>query len=138
MIIPPISLVATFEGAGFPQPVAETMAAIAMRESAGDPSAHNLNPATGDDSYGLVQINWADENVRSFLQGNGIADPNALLDPATTAKAAFLLWRGKNAYLDLLWYIRHVGTAYMAKYQANLLIVHEAVLAAVTLPSPVT
>jgi lysozyme-like protein len=115
------------------------MAAIAIRESGGDPSAHNLNPKTGDDSYGLVQINWAPAaGLQPFLKANGISDPTALLEPATNARAAFLLWRGKNAYLDLLWYIRHVGTAYQQKYQENLLLVHEAVLAAVTPPQPAT
>jgi Lysozyme like domain len=135
VILAPLSLVTTFQAAGFPHPVAETMAAIAMRESGGDPMKVNNTPATGDYSFGLVQINWGNDDVRAFLQANGFGDPFALLDSATTARAAFLLWRGKNAYLDLLWYIRK-GGAYQSRYEANLLIVHEAVLAAVTLPQP--
>jgi hypothetical protein len=43
--------------AGFAPDKAPLMAAIAMGESRGNPAAHNNNPATRDDSYGLTQIN---------------------------------------------------------------------------------
>lgn len=44
-------------GAGLTSDRAKVAAAIAMAESDGDPNAHNLNPKTGDDSWGLWQIN---------------------------------------------------------------------------------
>src|SRR5579863_2244269 len=135
MTLSTLSLYATFEGAGFPGPMAESMAAIALRESDGDPIAHNTNTMTGDDSYGLVQINWADLDVRSFLQGKGIADPNALLEPSTNAQAALWLWRDNYKYMDLLWYTQRPGLA-RDRYEANLLIVHDVVLKALTPARP--
>ena len=137
MTLSELTLVATFEAGGFPEFMAESMAAIAMRESGGDPSKHNLNPSTGDDSYGLVQINWADPDIKEYLQAKGITDPNVLLDPATNAKMAFELWRWKYSYMDLLWYTQRTGVDRQI-YEMNLLIVHDAVLKALTPPGATT
>jgi cell wall-associated NlpC family hydrolase len=67
--------------------MADTMAAIALAESGGDVSAHNDNAATGDDSYGLWQINYYASLRDSRIAAYG--NPNDLLtDPWKTAKAA--------------------------------------------------
>jgi hypothetical protein len=64
------------------------MAAIAMAESGGRSNAHNNNAATGDNSYGLWQVNMlgrmGPERRRSF----GIGSNEALFDPAVNASAA--------------------------------------------------
>ena len=46
---------------GFSEELIPLMTAIALAESSGFPSAHNRNQSTGDDSYGLFQINMIDD-----------------------------------------------------------------------------
>jgi tape measure domain-containing protein len=74
--------------AGFNDRDASIMAAIAMAESGGRSNAHNNNAATGDNSYGLWQVNMlgrmGPERRRSF----GIGSNEALFDPAVNASAA--------------------------------------------------
>ena len=74
--------------AGFSDRDASIMAAIAMAESGGRSGAHNNNPATGDNSYGLWQVNMlggmGPQRRRSF----GIGSNEALFDPAVNAGAA--------------------------------------------------
>lgn len=52
-----------------------------------DPRAHNNNASTGDDSYGLFQINLLG-SLRKRLQTYGLSGPEALFDPATNAGIA--------------------------------------------------
>jgi hypothetical protein len=76
------------KAAGFSQQEIPIMVAIAMAESGGRADAHNNNRSTGDDSYGLWQINMIDdlgpERRRSFR----ITSNSALWDPSTNARAA--------------------------------------------------
>ncbi|HLW77240.1 MAG TPA: transglycosylase SLT domain-containing protein [Bryobacteraceae bacterium] len=124
--------------AGFPPHVAVTMTAIALRESAGDPNAFNGNEATGDRSYGLLQINMRDPNVAALLTKEIPAvadDERALLDPDTNAKAGFLLWGGRNSNLNLAWYINREGP-YQERYESHLPAVQAVALAVeVNLPA---
>lgn len=120
--------------AGFDPVRAETMTAIALRESAGDPTAHNGDKNTGDDSYGLTQINWLVPQVRNLCLRNGVTDPAMLLDPAINAKIAFALWAGNDHNLNTAWYIDIPGTApkprdYQTRYEAHLPAAHAAALA---------
>jgi len=105
--------------AGFPRKYGATMGAIAKRESGLDPTVHNGNAQTGDDSYGLWQINWLVPQVKALLTAHGITDPRQLLDPDTNAKAAFLLWGGKLENLNTAWYINRVGI-YQTRYESHL------------------
>lgn len=62
---------------------------VAMRESRGNPRAHNDNASTGDDSYGLFQI-----NMRGYLgtarRDKYVLDWNGdLWDPVTNAWVAY-------------------------------------------------
>lgn len=76
------------------------MVAIAMGESRGNPRAHNDNAKTGDNSYGLWQINMlggmGPERRRAF----GISSNSALFDPYVNAKAAKKVhsWQGFGAW----------------------------------------
>ncbi len=128
MILAPLAILELARNAGFPPTVDVTMTAIALRESGGDPAAHNGNAATGDDSYGLWQINWKVLQVRNLLVVNGITDPQSLLDPAINAKAAFLLYGGKVANLNIAWYINRPGS-YQDRYNAHLPAAQAAALA---------
>lgn len=74
--------------AGFPESMVPTMAAIAMAESGGNPRAHNPNAATGDNSYGLWQVNMLGKMGADRRRQFGIGSNEALFDPATNAAAA--------------------------------------------------
>lgn len=73
--------------AGLSDDRAKVAAAIAMAESGGDPNAHNTNASTGDDSYGLWQINMkGDLGPERRKQFNILVD-GQLIDPTQNAKA---------------------------------------------------
>jgi hypothetical protein len=72
---------------GGPPQLAPIMAAIAIAESGGNTESHNGNAATGDDSYGLWQINYF-QNLRPSRVAR-YGEPAALVaDPNLQAKAA--------------------------------------------------
>lgn len=85
--------------AGFPPGDANTATQIAWAESGWKADAHNNNPNTGDNSYGLWQINLI---VNSVNDGNairekyGLANNDALKDPATNARVAYDFWRTRG------------------------------------------
>jgi hypothetical protein len=81
-------LVGLAKGAGFSQQDAVIMAAIAMAESGGNSNAHNNNRATGDNSYGLWQINMIDRLGPERLKQFGISNYEQLKDPVINAHAA--------------------------------------------------
>ena len=98
------------------------MTAIALRESNGQPEVHNGDAKTGDNSWGLWQVNLLDPGIRAFLAAHGITSGQQLLDPATNAKAAHLLWGGRNANLTLAWYVYHdpPKQPYQQMYESHL------------------
>jgi hypothetical protein len=69
-----------------------------MRESRGHPTSHNTNAKTGDNSYGLFQINMIGnmgvERLAKLQDKVGIAKPADLLDPVANAKAAYYMTAG--------------------------------------------
>lgn len=81
---------------------------IVMRESRGGPTAHNGNSDTGDNSYGLFQINMIGGLGADRREKYGLSTNEELLNPVTNARIAFLMsgrgkdfgaWGvGKNAY----------------------------------------
>lgn len=77
------------EAVGFEGKSLRTAWAVAMKESNGRPKAHNDNVSTGDNSYGIFQINMLgqlgdDRRDKFELKKN--AD---LFDPVTNAQIAF-------------------------------------------------
>lgn len=112
---------------GFDSDTAVTMAAVALRESGGCPTAHN--PGPGEDSYGLWQINI--QGNPGIVSALGLSSPTDLYDPSTNAQAAYYLYAGNPANLDVAWYINRPG--YKEAYQQYL----PAVLAAAG-QSPIT
>lgn len=80
--------------AGFRGKALETAWAVVMKESTGRPTAHNDNAATGDNSYGLFQINMigslgVDRRAKFDLKSN-----SDLFDPLVNAKAAYYMTNG--------------------------------------------
>ena len=93
----PQELVSVLRAAGFRGEGLRLAWAIAMRESMGRPSAHNRNAATGDNSYGLFQINMIGSLGTSRAAKYGLSSYSALLDPRVNARVAFLMsGRGSN------------------------------------------
>ena len=90
------TLVGLAKGAGFTGQNAAVMAAIAMAESSGSSRAHNQNWKTGDNSYGLWQVNMLGEMGPRRRQQFGIANNDALFDPATNAMAAAQVYRSQG------------------------------------------
>ena len=65
--------------------------ATAMRESRGHPTSHNKTSATGDNSYGLFQINMIGDLGAIRREKFGIKKDAELLDPVTNAQAAYYM-----------------------------------------------
>jgi hypothetical protein len=71
--------------------------AIAWAESKGQPAAHNTNASTGDNSYGLWQINMIEHlNPANRRRNFGINSNEELFKPETNAKAAYVMSGGHN------------------------------------------
>ena len=68
--------------------------AIAMRESNGRPLAHNKNANTGDNSYGVFQINMIGELGVDRRDLFNIAHNSKLFDPVMNAEIAFYMSAG--------------------------------------------
>jgi Lysozyme like domain len=64
---------------------------IVMRESRGHPLSHNTSKYSGDNSYGLFQINMLGSLGADRREKFGIKDNKELLDPIVNAKAAFYM-----------------------------------------------
>lgn len=70
--------------------------AVALAESGGNPRAHNGNAATGDDSYGLFQINMIGDMGPARRKQYGLPNNEALYDPTTNARVAFALYKSQG------------------------------------------
>ena len=91
-------LVELLAAVGFEGKALKTAWAVAMRESRGHPTSHNKNASTGDNSYGLFQINMIGnlgvERLAKLQDKVGIAKPADLFDPVANAKAAYYMTAG--------------------------------------------
>ena len=84
----PSQLLQYAQNAGFQGADAQRMAAIAIAESGGRPTVINNNPRTGDNSYGLTQVNMIGSLGPARLKEFGLQNANQLLDPQTNFNAA--------------------------------------------------
>lgn len=78
----------------------QDMIGICYAESGGDPSQVNNNPATGDLSYGLWQINMIGSLGPTRRKQFGISSNEQLLTPSVNAHAAYVIYKnqGLNAW----------------------------------------
>lgn len=104
--------------AGFNPSQAVTMTAIALAESSGNPTAHNPNRATGDDSYGLWQINMIDTLGPARRTQFGIDNNDALYDPHTNAAAAFKVSGGGANFTPWTTFTSGAYKSHLAEAQA--------------------
>lgn len=91
-------LLATLKGAGFKGEALKTAWAIAKRESGGRADAYNPDRSTGDDSYGLFQINMLGNLGPSRRKSYGLSSNRDLLDPATNARVAYAMSKGGSDF----------------------------------------
>jgi hypothetical protein len=87
-------LVELLSAVGFKGSALKTAWAVAMRESHGHPTSHNQNASTGDNSYGLFQINMLGSLGIDRREKFNITNNAELLDPVTNAQAAYYMTNG--------------------------------------------
>jgi cell wall-associated NlpC family hydrolase len=104
--------------AGFPPDAAVTWTAIAMAESGGNSDAHNGNANTGDNSYGLFQINMLGDLGPARRAQYGIATNEELFDPVTNARAALRI--SNNGTNMQPWSVTHENADGTARYEQYL------------------
>jgi len=96
---------------GFSPEQASTVVGIAGGESGFDPTnstrRSGLYDKTGEDSVGLMQINWGYHKGSGWLQDLGITSREQLFDPATNLKAAKYLYDGRGDFGD--WTVYNEG-----------------------------
>jgi cell wall-associated NlpC family hydrolase len=80
--------------AGFHGQALDTAVAVALAESGGRPTAHNGNVGTGDNSYGLFQINMLGTMGPARMKEFGLTSYDQLYDPVINAKAAYRISNG--------------------------------------------
>jgi cell wall-associated NlpC family hydrolase len=88
------SLMDILRQAGFSGQSLNMAYAIAMAESGGNANAHNGNAGTGDNSYGLFQINMLGGMGPERLKQYGLSSNNDLFDMLTNAKVAYKMSKG--------------------------------------------
>ena len=91
-------LVELLAAVGFEGKALKTAWAVTMRESRGHPTSHNTDASTGDNSYGLFQINMIGsmgiDRLDKFKDKIGITKVADLLDPVANAEAAYYMTDG--------------------------------------------
>lgn len=87
----PVDVFKLARQAGFSRDAAVMMTAISGGESGWHPGQHNPNASTGDNSYGLWQINMLGGLGPERRRALGIASNDALYNPATNARAAWMI-----------------------------------------------
>lgn len=81
---------------GFKGHSLEVAYAVAKKESNGRPTAHNDNVKTGDNSYGIFQINMLGTLGEQRREKYGLSSNRDLFNPVTNAKIAYKMSnRGK-------------------------------------------
>jgi hypothetical protein len=71
--------------------------AVAMKESTGRPNSHNKNDSTGDNSYGLFQINMIGDLGPNRRKMFNLESNEDLFDPIRNAEIAYFMSnKGKN------------------------------------------
>ena len=87
-------LVELLRAVGFKGQALKTAWAVAMRESNGRPVAHNDNVNTGDNSYGIFQVNMIGSLGVDRRKKYDLAANTDLFDPVTNAKVVFHMTNG--------------------------------------------
>lgn len=89
----PKQLYQLLEMVGFKGRALKTAWAVAMKETHGNPLAHDFSRRTGDDSYGVFQINLYGA-LKGRVKEFGLRSANDLHDPVTNAQIAYRMSSG--------------------------------------------
>lgn len=89
-----LQLVELLSAVGFKGQDLKEAWAVAMKETTGRPLAHNGNRKTGDNSYGLFQINMIDELGIARREQFGLESNAELLNPVVNAQIAYHMSKG--------------------------------------------
>ena len=81
---------------GFSDAQSDIVVEIARGESGFDPQAHNPDASTGDNSYGLMQINMLGKMGPERRKLFGIQSNEKLKDPQTNMDAAFKIFQSQG------------------------------------------
>jgi len=87
-------LIELLDAVGFKGKQLKVAWAVTKKESGGRPVAHNGNTGTGDNSYGLFQINMIGSLGADRREKFGLETNNQLFDPVTNAQVAFHMTKG--------------------------------------------
>ena len=89
-----LQLVELLSAVGFEGQDLKEAWAVAMTESTGNPLNHNGNRKTGDNSYGLFQINMIDKLGTARREKFGLESNAELLNPVVNAQIAYHMSNG--------------------------------------------
>jgi hypothetical protein len=89
-------LISILESVGFKGEGLRMAWAIVQKESTARPHAHNDNFRTGDDSYGLFQINMKGSMGPDRRERYGLSSNEDLFNPVVNSKVAFRMSKGGN------------------------------------------
>lgn len=89
-----MDLMALLKKAGFKGQGLKMAYAIVMAESGGNAGAHNPDVSTGDNSYGLFQINMLGAMGPERRKQYGLSSNESLFDALTNAKVAYKMSNG--------------------------------------------
>jgi len=90
--------------------------AVAKKESHGNPLSHNGNRKTGDNSYGLFQVNMLGQMGADRRAQYGLAKNAELLNPVVNAKIAYQMsnggknwsaWKGVHTQVVQYWLTKY-------------------------------
>lgn len=87
-------LISVLRAVGFEGDAVKHAWAVAMKESTGNPDAHNKNSRTGDNSYGLFQINMIGSLGPARVEKYGLSSYEDLFDPYINARVAYQMSNG--------------------------------------------
>jgi hypothetical protein len=109
------SLRALLASAGFHGQGLDTAVAVAMAESGGHPTSHNTNAGTGDNSYGLFQINMLGSLGPARMEQYHLSSYNELFDPSVNARVAYQLSQGGTNWTPWTTYTRGTYKQYLGE-----------------------
>jgi hypothetical protein len=91
-------LIELLSAVGFKGQSLRTAWAVAMKESNGRPVAHNKTVSTGDNSYGIFQVNMigslGKDRLAKFNEKFGMLKPTELFDPVTNVQVVHYMTQG--------------------------------------------